>query len=74
MPERERVEHVEVTQDPESREWRYRIIYANGRRGEGSEEAFEHLPYVLDERLAREHPDLPVHVTDADGGDYWVGQ
>lgn len=64
-------EHVEITQDPKTHEWRGRRHYANGRRGEGSEESFEHLTYVI-ERTQREHPGVPIHVLDADGGDYWV--
>jgi hypothetical protein len=65
-----KVEHIEVTQRSDG-QWNYRRVYANGRRGERSEESFVRKHYAV-KRAMREHPDTPVRVVPLDEGAYWA--
>lgn len=62
-------DHIVIAKDPAGK-FRARIHYANGRRGEGSEQGFTRVDYLI-ERTSREHPGVPIHVL-YDSHDYWV--
>jgi hypothetical protein len=62
-------EHIEIHEDKHY-EYRSQRIYANGKRGERSEEGMKNLSYLV-ERVRSEHPDVPIHVITA-SEDRWI--